>query len=86
MEAIFTIWKPIRQLRQLRCRLSEEPKIACVNASVSQEVVFGGMGAGRFGDRLEGTDNAIGGLEIEAIVSACLLGIITKNEIGRAHV
>ena len=79
MEVIFTIWKPIRQLRQLRCRLSKVLEIAFVNTSVSQEVVFGGMGAGRFGDRLEGTENVIGGLEREDIVSACLLGIVTKN-------
>jgi len=78
-KAIFAIGKPIRQLRQPRCRLSKEPEIAFVNASVSQEVAFGGMGAGRFGDRLVGTDKVIGGLEGEAIVSACLLGIITKN-------
>ena len=79
MEAIFAIWKSIKQLRQSRCRLSKEPEIAFVNPSVSQEVVFDGMGTGGLGDRLEGTNEVVGGLEGEAIVSACLLGIIAKN-------
>ena len=79
METIFAIWKSIRQLRQPRRRLSKEPEIAFVNPSVSQEVVFDGMGTGGLGDRLEGTDEVIGGLEGEAIVSAFLLGIIAEN-------
>lgn len=71
-KAIFPIRKPIRQLRQPRCRLSKEPEIAFVNASVSRKVVFGGMGPSWLGDRLEGADEVIGGLEGGAIVSFCL--------------